>query len=116
MSIASKSATFLEPVVGYLKYEIEFRHGRYLFGDGMISTPTVLSDVRLSKAASESLDGHPRQWHQPNAEDVQSFNQQLQAEMERRLQQQREEMEQNLKQECEEMDHKLHQEREMERK
>jgi membrane protein involved in colicin uptake len=90
------------------------KHGSYLFGDSMISTPTVLSEVRLSEAASKSPDGQPRQKRRPNAEDVQSFEQQLQEEMERRLHQQREGREQKLKQEREEMDRKLHQERELE--
>jgi hypothetical protein len=108
-----------EPIDGVAAYKAGHckKHGCYLFGDGMISPPTVLSEVRLSEEASESPDGQPRQRRRPNAEDVQSFEQQLQAEMERRLQQQREEMEQKLKQERKEMDRKLHQEcEEMERK
>jgi uncharacterized protein YlxW (UPF0749 family) len=84
------------------------KHGRYLFGDGMISTPTVLSEVQLSEAASGSPDGQPHQRRRPNADDVQSSEQQLQEEMERHLQQQREEMEQKLKQEREEIDRKVH--------
>jgi hypothetical protein len=81
------------------------KHGRYLFGDKMISTLQV------------SPDGQPLQRRRPNVEDVKSFEQQLQAEMEQRLQQQHEEMEQKLEQEREEMDRKLHQEcEEMERK
>jgi hypothetical protein len=103
-----------EPIDGVAAYKAGHgkKHGRYLFGDGMISTPAVLSEARLSKAASESPDGQPRQKRRPNAEDVQSFEQQLQEEMERHLHQQREEREQKLKQEREEMDRKLHQERE----
>lgn len=109
-----------EPIDGVAAYKAGHgkKHGRYLFGDGMISTPTVLSEVRASDTTSESLDAHqPSQRRRPNPEDVQAIEDQLHAEMERRLQQQREEMEQKLQQEREEMDRKLQQEREeMERK
>ena len=57
-----------EPIDGVAAYKAGHgkKHGRYLVGDGMISTPTVLREVRVSSTAGEPTDQH----HHHNNNDV----------------------------------------------
>jgi len=50
-----------EPIDGVAAYKAGHgkKHGRYLVGDGMISTPTVLREVRVSSTAGEPTDQPP---------------------------------------------------------
>ncbi|CAN6207782.1 unnamed protein product [Urochloa humidicola] len=109
-----------EPIDGVAAYKAGHgkKHGRYLVGDGMINTTTVLNEVRVSSAASE-LTGQtqPQQRRRLNPEEAQRIEQHMREEMEQKLQQEHEEMERKLQQEREDMERKLQQEREdMERK
>lgn len=109
-----------QPIDGVAAYKAGHgkKHGRYLVGDGMINTSTVLSEVRVSSTERESMD-------QPQLEqrrrlypgEAQEYEQHVRQEMERRLQQEREDMERKLLHEHEEMERKMLQKREdMERK
>lgn len=110
-----------EPIDGVAAYKAGHgkKHGRYLVGDGMISTPTVLREVRVSSTAGEPTDQPPppQQRRRLNPEEAQQIEQHMHEEMERWRQQEHEVMERKLQQEREEMERKLQQEREdMERK
>jgi len=111
-----------EPIDGVAAYKAGHgkKHGRYLVGDGMINTPTVLREVRVSSTAGEPTDQPPpppQQRRRLNPEEAQQIEQHMHEEMERWRQQEHEVMERKLQQEREEMERKLQQEREdMERK
>ncbi|CAN6351985.1 unnamed protein product [Urochloa humidicola] len=109
-----------EPIDGVAAYKAGHgkKHGRYLVGDGMINTTTVLNEVRVSSTTSE-LTGQtqPQQRRRLNPEEAQRIEQHMREEMEQKLQQEHEEMERKLQQEREDRERKLQQEREdMERK
>lgn len=110
-----------EPIDGVATYKAGHgkKHGRYLVGDGMISTPTVLREVRVSSTAGEPTDQPPppQQRRRLNPEEALQIEQHMHEEMERWRQQEHEVMDRKLQQEREEMERKLQQEREdMERK
>lgn len=75
-----------EPIDGVAAYKAGHgkKHGRYLVGDGMISTPTVLREVRVSSTAGEPTDQPPppQQRRRLNPEEAQQIEQHMHEEME----------------------------------
>jgi len=101
-----------EPIDGVAAYKAGHgkKHGRYLVGDGMISTPTVLREVRVSSTAGEPTDQPPpQQRRRLNPEEAQQIEQHMHEEMERWRQQEHEVMERKLQLEREDMERKMQQ-------